>query len=192
MFQDFPKDDRPPGRHIGAVSTRCPSTQARGDDHEERRQAVVPPLEKEISMNRQACAAILCTLIVSPAVAGPACDKSSQGTWVVRCEGELPGPGGLALTRLLGHCNVNRSNYWTCDANANLGGVRVQQTQQGQAQNNADCTGFITFQQTFNGFPGPSLDIDYAILDNGDEIWGLPRPVNPGEVLACTLKRVSK
>jgi hypothetical protein len=140
----------------------------------------------------RALTAVVIALMMSPAIAGPACGtKSSQGTWVARCEGELPGPGGLALTRVLGTCAVSHDNYWTCSANANLGGVRVLQTQQGQAQNNADCTGFITFQQTFNGFPAGTVDIDFVILENGDEIWGLPRPANPGEILACTLKRLS-
>jgi hypothetical protein len=98
----------------------------------------------------------------------------------------------LANTRILGTCTTTKDAYWTCTASANLGGVRLDQTLQGQAQNHADCTGFISYQQTFNGFPGPQLDIDFVILEGGDEIWGLPRPGGPGEVVSCTLKRLSK
>ena len=142
---------------------------------------------------RNAVAATLLALGVFPAHAIDVCDAgTTTGTWVARCDGELTAPGGLALTRLLGTCSASRQGYWTCTANVNLGGVRVAQALQGHATNNGDCTGFISYQQTFNGQPGPQLDIDYVILNDGDEIWGLPRPGQAGDVTACTLKRMSK
>jgi hypothetical protein len=97
---------------------------------------------------------------------------------------------GLALTRSLYTCSATREGQWECAGSANLGGGIVSQNLLGQAQNHPDCTGFIHYEQTFNGQPGPPLDINYVILEDGDAIWGLP--LNSGGVLACTLSRIAK
>ena len=136
-------------------------------------------------------AAVLFVATVSPALAGPACtQKMTAGNWAVRCEGELPTMAGLAPTRSLYICTVTREGQWECSGTANLGGTLVSQTLLGQAQNEPDCTGFIHYEQTFNGQPGPPLEANYVILDDGSAIWGLP--TNSGGVLACTLSRIDK
>jgi hypothetical protein len=134
--------------------------------------------------------AVVVALLTAPAFAGDSCNqKMTAGSWATRCEGSLPGPDGLADARILGTCSVSKDAFWNCTTSANLGGVVVTQTLQGQAQNHADCTGFINYQQQINGQPAPPLDATYVILDGGDVIWGLPVS---GGVTSCTLKRLSK
>ena len=134
--------------------------------------------------------AAACSLLAAPVFAGPpACDaRTTTGNWAFRCEGELPAPT-LTPTRSLGTCVVSRTGFFNCTGSVNLGGMVVPQAVQGQAHNNADCTGTIRYEQQIGGQPAPPLDINYVILDDGDTIWGLP--INSGGVLSCTLRRVS-
>ena len=85
------------------------------------------------------------------------------------------------------HGQPNR--FWDCTATVNLGGQIVSQELHGQAQNSADCTGVITYEQSLGGRPAGQLKINYIIFDQGDTIQGLP--TNSGGVLACSLKRIS-
>src|SRR4029453_12833628 len=102
-------------------------------------------------MKRQACFAAIVATIMSPAFGGAFCDqKTTAGMWSFRCEGELPAPSPTP-TRSLGTCTTTRDAYWTCSGSVNLGGAILSQAVQGQAQNNADCTGFIHYEQTING-----------------------------------------
>jgi hypothetical protein len=141
-------------------------------------------------MKHAAFIAAICSLFASPAFAAPACDaRTTAGNWAFRCEGELPAPGPTA-TRSLGTCVASRSGFFDCTGSVNLGGAVLPQAVQGQAHNNADCTGTIHYEQQIGGQPAPPLDINYVILDNGDTIWGLP--LNSGGVLACTLRRMSQ
>lgn len=144
-------------------------------------------------MKRYACCAAVIAIVATPTFAGPACtQRTTAGNWAARCEGELPAPpsGAPALTRLLATCTATREGVFTCAGTANLGGAIVVQTLVGTAQNEPDCTGFIHYEQTFNGQPAPPLDITYVISDSGDQIWGLP--LNSGGVLACTLQRITR
>lgn len=127
--------------------------------------------------------------VVAPSVlASPACTQQlTRGAWVYTCEGTLPTPSPTP-TRLLGTCNASKSAYWTCEGSANLGGTIIPQSLQGQANNNADCTGTISYTQTLGGNPAGTLDIQYVISEGGNAINGLP--VNSGGVLSCSLKRI--
>ena len=49
---------------------------------------------------------------------------------------------------------------------------------------------FPKVMMPINGTPAGQLQIDYVILENGSEIWGLP--LNSGGVLACTLRRMDR
>ena len=141
-------------------------------------------------MKRHACVAAVLSLLMSPAFAGPSCDqRTTTGTWAFRCEGKLSAPDPTPA-RSLGTCTATRDAYWRCTGDVNLGGVIVPQAVQGQAHNNADCTGSIRYEQTIGGQPAPPLDINYVILDGGDTIWGLP--LNSGGVLTCSLRRLSE
>jgi hypothetical protein len=64
----------------------------------------------------------------------------------------------------------------------------IAQHLEGQAKNQADCTGTISYTQTLGGAPAGTLDIDYVISEGGLAINGLP--VNTGGVLSCSLKRI--
>jgi hypothetical protein len=123
----------------------------------------------------------------SLAIAAPQCtQQTTRGYWGFTCEGELPA-GGASL-RSLGTCTASRTAFWDCTATVNLGGQIVSQELHGQAHNNADCTGNITYEQTLGGQPAGQLQINYVIFDQGDAIKGLP--TNSGGVLACSLKRI--
>jgi hypothetical protein len=50
--------------------------------------------------------------------------------------------------------------------------------------------GHDVYQTAVFGQPGPNLDIQYVVWDDGDRISGLP--VNSGGVLSCSLHRMSK
>ncbi|HEY1329777.1 MAG TPA: hypothetical protein VGI14_22785 [Casimicrobiaceae bacterium] len=141
-------------------------------------------------MKRQACAVAIAVALTSPAFAADSCNqKMTAGSWVARCEGLLPSPSGLADARILATCSVSKDAFWNCAGVANVGGAIVNQTLQGQAQNHADCTGFISYQQQINGQPAPPLDAAYVILDGGERIWGLPVS---GGITSCTLRRLSR
>ena len=70
-----------------------------------------------------------------------------------------------------------------------MAGQILPQALQGQANNEPNCTGTITYKQTIFGQPAPDLNIRYVILDNGDSIKGLP--IDSGQVLSCVLNRIS-
>lgn len=127
------------------------------------------------------------------ASAAPPCtQQSTWGAWMYTCEGLLPGPpaGALTPTRILGTCSASRSAYWTCEGTVNLGGLIVSQGLVGQANNHANCTGTISYEQTLGGAPAGLLDIRYVVHDGADAISGLP--VNPGVVLSCSLRRIGR
>jgi hypothetical protein len=130
-----------------------------------------------------------------PALAAPHCDAgTTEGTWEFTCDGYLtpppPAPAQLAPSRLLGTCTASNSAYWSCTGTVNLGGMILDQELQGQANNNADCTGTITYTQKIFGQPAPDLNIRYVIWDKGSRISGLP--VDPEQVLSCRLHRISR
>lgn len=91
--------------------------------------------------------------------------------------------------RVLGTCVTSRDAHWVCSGKVNDGGFILDQGLTGDAQNNENCTGTITYTQTLTGFPVSLLTIDYVILDGGDTIKGLP--LNSGGVLSCSLNRLS-
>jgi hypothetical protein len=127
-------------------------------------------------------------LVALPVLAQPLCKpQTTRGYWAYSCEGEYP--VGQPV-RLLGTCTSSKSAFWECKGTANLSGLVVlPQELNGQAYNSPDCTGTITYSQTLGGGPAPDLNINYVILDHGDAIQGLP--TNTGQVLACSLKRIS-
>jgi hypothetical protein len=130
-------------------------------------------------------------LIATPVLATQACDAlTTRGFYGFTCDGYLaPVPGtSLQPARSLGTCNADRSGIFTCEATVNVAGQPLQQALRGQAVTNADCTGTITYQQTISGHPVPDLHIRYFVLNDGDTIKGLP--LDSGQVLSCTLKRI--
>jgi hypothetical protein len=135
-------------------------------------------------------------LAALPAVAQQQCSpQTTRGFWVYTCDGYLtpppPAPAELLPSRILGTCTASKTALWDCTGTVNLGGQILDQAQalHGQAYNNADCTGTITYSQTIFGQPAPDLNIRYVILDNGNTIKGLP--IDSGQVLSCVLNRLS-
>jgi hypothetical protein len=130
-------------------------------------------------------------LIATPALANNSCNaQTTRGFYGFTCDGYLAPAAGAPLqpARSLGTCNSDRNGNITCEATVNVGGQPLQQALKGQAMNNADCTGTITYQQTIFGQPAPDLHIRYFILNDGDTLHGLP--LDSGQVLSCTLKRI--
>jgi hypothetical protein len=60
----------------------------------------------------------------------------------------------------------------------------------GQANNQANCTGDISYVQTLGGAPAGTLEINYVVSRGGDAISGLP--TNSNGVLSCSLRRIGK
>ena len=130
--------------------------------------------------------------VALPALAGQNCSpQTTRGFWAYTCDGYLaPAPAApLQPARILGTCNASKTAFWECEGSVNLAGQILPQTLHGQANNNENCTGTITYTQTIFGQPAPDLNIRYVILDNGDTIKGLP--VDQGQVLSCVLNRMS-
>ncbi len=139
-------------------------------------------------MNKGLVIAVILGVGTSSALAAAPCtQQTTRGNWAYTCEGTLPTPSPTS-TRMLGTCNASKSAYWTCEGNVNLGGQIIPHSLQGQASNDASCTGFISYTHTLGGAPAGTLDITYVITNGGDELSGLP--VNSGGVLSCTLKRI--
>jgi len=125
---------------------------------------------------------------ISSVHAAPQCSQqTTRGTWVYSCEGEVPVPGAPA--RMLGTCIASPSAFWSCSGYINVGRTILKQEFLGQAHNNDDCTGTITYAVKVNGQPASSLDVQYVVFDGGDSIKGLP--TNSGGVLACSLNRMN-
>jgi hypothetical protein len=128
-----------------------------------------------------------------PALAAPQCTPhTTRGFWAATCDGYLsPAPAAaLQPARLLATCTSSRTAFWDCEGTVNLGGQILAQELHGQAINNENCTGTITYAQTIFGQPAPDLNIRFVVLDQGDTIKGLP--IDPGQVLSCVLNRISK
>ncbi len=124
-------------------------------------------------------------LSTTAAIAAPECkQQTTRGHWMYTCEGDLGAPA-----RALGTCAASPTAFWQCSGRVNVGGGIHQQTFVGQAHNNEDCTGTITYTTTFDGQPSGLLDIEYVIYEHGSAIKGLP--LNSGGVLACSLNRIS-
>ncbi|MEP7183383.1 MAG: hypothetical protein ABI886_14465 [Betaproteobacteria bacterium] len=137
-------------------------------------------------MRTSLCIAAMLGFGISSALAGPQCNQqTTRGNYAFACEGELP--RGVP-TRSLGTCTAGKSGDISCKGYANLGGQIVTQELHGQANNNADCTGTVTYANTINGQPAGVLEVQYVILDGGDTLKGLP--TNSGGVLACILNRM--
>ena len=119
------------------------------------------------------------------ALPAPHCTQhTTRGQWMYTCEGDLGAPA-----QGLGTCTASPTAFWQCRGRVNVGGGIHQQTFVGQAHNNEDCTGTISYETTLDGQPSGVLHIDYVIYDQGGAIKGLP--LNSGGVLACSLKRIS-
>jgi hypothetical protein len=130
--------------------------------------------------------------VALPAFAGQYCSQQTiRGFWAYTCDGYLaPAPAApLQPARILGTCNISKTAYADCEGTANVGGTLLVQALHGQAYNDQDCTGTITYSQTIYGQPAPDLNIRYVILDNGSTIKGLP--IDQGQVLSCVLNRMS-
>ena len=76
-----------------------------------------------------------------------------------------------------------------CKGTANVGGTILLQGLYGQANNDQNCTGSITYTQTIIGHRGPRSESPVCDTGNGDMIKGLP--VDPDQVLSCLLNRTS-
>src|ERR1039458_1486827 len=91
--------------------------------------------------------------------------NTTAGRYVVACSGYLsPVPNGpLVPAKILGTATADDKGTFNGSATASIGGGIVKQTVKGTEQLNADCTGAITYTQTFNGQPGPPLDITFVV-----------------------------
>jgi len=145
-------------------------------------------------MKRATAAVGLLFVVAAPAPAAPHCtQQTTKGYWEFTCEGYLtpppPAPAVLVPSGTLATCTASKTGFWICEGTVNLGGTILEQALHGQAINNENCTGTITYSQTIFGQPAPNLNVRYVIRDNGDTINGLP--VDSGQVLSCVGHRIS-
>jgi hypothetical protein len=129
------------------------------------------------------------TCVTTASAAGSCTPQTTRGDWVYTCEGLLPAPA-LTPTRILGTCTASKTGYFNCSGTVNLGGQIIPQTLMGQANNQANCTGDISYVQTLGGAPAGTLEINYVVSRGGDAISGLP--TNSNGVLSCSLRRIGK
>jgi hypothetical protein len=130
-------------------------------------------------------------LLLANALQAQQCSTATTiGRYVVACGGYLStGPTGpLVPAKILGTATADDKGTFTGSSTASIGGGIVKQTVKGTEQLNADCTGTITYTQTFNGQPGPPLDITFVVSELGDRIDGLV--TDSGAVLSCELRRI--
>ncbi len=117
---------------------------------------------------------------------------TTAGRYVVRCDGFLtPGPNAPQVpAKTLATATADKNGNFNGSGTVSVGGVTVTQTVSGTAQINADCTGTITYTQTINGQPGPSINIAFVVSEGGDQIDGLV--TDAGNIFACKLTRTPR
>jgi hypothetical protein len=117
---------------------------------------------------------------------------TTAGRYVVRCDGFLtPGPNAPQVpAKTLATATADKNGNFNGSGTVSVGGVTVTQTVSGTAQINADCTGTITYTQTINGQPGPSINIAFVVSEGGDQIDGLV--TDAGNIFACKLTRTHR
>ena len=93
----------------------------------------------------------------------------------MRCDGFLtPGPNAPQLpAKTLATATADKNGNFNGSGTVSVGGVTVTQTLTGTEQINPDCTGTVTYSQTINGQPGPSINITFVVSEGGDQIDGL-------------------
>jgi len=129
----------------------------------------------------------------------PKCNNwMTKGSYGVSCTGSIvPGPNAAPIPfAMLGVLTSNGNGHWEVHTTANIGGALIPQfvttTGGADAVVNPDCSGTITYQQysanpSFdpNAIPFGPLPIVFNVVDNGNEINGLP--MGPGSVMTCRL-----
>lgn len=116
--------------------------------------------------------------------------QTTVGRYIVICNGYLsPGPNAPLLpAKLLGNVTADQGGTFTGSSTVMIGGgPAITQNVIGTESLGEDCNGTISYTTTLNGNPGPPLDINFVVSENGDRIDGLV--VDPGTVFSCELHR---
>ena len=136
--------------------------------------------------------ALLVVLALAPAWGQVCSNHTTQGTYAFVCSGFISPASDAPQVPFsaLGTAKANFSGVFTGTAKASVGGTIVNWSVVGTQNLNSDCTGTITYDQKFDGKPAGQINIDYHVLDNGNEIRGMP--VDPGTNISCNLRLISR
>ena len=132
-------------------------------------------------------------VLASATAWGQVCSNhTTRGTYAFVCSGFIsPAPGAPQVPfSALGTASANFAGVFTGTAKASVGGTIVNWSVVGTQNLSSDCTGTITYDQKFDGKPAGQININYHVLDNGNEIRGIP--VDPGTNIICKLRLISR
>ena len=138
---------------------------------------------------------VLAILIVSawaPAWGQTCSNHTTHGTYGFVCSGFIsPAPSAPQVPfSALGSVTASFGGVFTGGAQTSIGGTILNWSVTGTQNLNSDCTGTITYDQKFNGQPAGQINISYHVLDNGNEIRGMP--IDPGTNIICSLRLISR
>jgi hypothetical protein len=135
---------------------------------------------------------MLIVLAMAPAWGQSCSNVTTRGTYAFVCSGFIsPAPNAPQVPlSALGSASATFGGVFTGTAKASIGGVMVTWSVAGTQNLNSDCTGTITYDQKFDGKPAGQININYHVLDNGNEIRGMP--VDAGTNIVCNLRLVSR
>ena len=84
----------------------------------------------------------------------------------------------------VGQLSCDRSRCWGAGT-LNPNGVSLPWTFTGYYTLGADGRGQVTYDQTVAGGPAPQLHIDFVVMNNGNELRGMP--TDSGYIVTCEL-----
>ena len=137
--------------------------------------------------------AVFTSLAWMPASGQVCTNHTTRGTYAFVCSGFIsPAPGAPQVPfSALGTVIANSSGVFSGNtAKVSVGGTIFSWSVVGTQTLNSDCTGTITYDQKFDGQPAGQININYHVLDNGNEIRGMP--VDPGTNIICNLRLISR
>lgn len=130
---------------------------------------------------------VVYTLLASSATAQNKCTfQTTHARYGTTCQGFVStAPGSpLAPFSLLGTCTGDANGFFKCNGTQSFDGTVVPAVDEGQSIVNPDCIGQITYNK---GTP-QELDINFLILQDGQELRGMLQ--NAGTAVQCDLIRM--
>jgi hypothetical protein len=117
--------------------------------------------------------------------------ETIQGTYAWRCTGNAtPFGGSFGPAVAQGTVTSDAQGNFEGAGTVSLAGTIGEWGITGPATVNPDGTGSITYAVSIDGFHAFDWHINFLILNEGDEIWGMPYDAGSG--VLCTLKRMGE
>ncbi len=112
-------------------------------------------------------------------------NRSAKGTHGYSCTGFVNGAPFANVGVVVG----DGRGHWNGRGRVSLNGDIHSWTHKTRPDQpavvNSDCTGSVTYEVTFDGYPAPDAHFDFVIVSDGAELKGFP--TEPGYAVVCQL-----